>query len=172
MKYKTFRALALGGGVVLAGGGVFGLYHLLGGRSEATAPTAWASGEPVRTPVTSAEAPSKTPTSKKVPPAAAPPAYEGLGAMEKQILARFAEGMEDDKVKDAFKGERYKVNLYRDPDGKLRAKVDLDRDEKWDEKWTFERVQGQDKVKRQISSRDDETYDQELRLDAGKWVKK
>jgi hypothetical protein len=33
-------------------------------------------------------------------------------------------------------------------------------------------VQGQDKVKRQISSRDDETYDQELRLDAGKWVKK
>jgi hypothetical protein len=92
--------------------------------------------------------------------------------MEKQILARFAEGMEDDKVKDAFKGERYKVNLSRDPDGKLRAKVDLDRDEKWDEKWTFERVQGQDKVKRQISSRDDETYDQELRLDAGKWVKK
>jgi hypothetical protein len=172
MRYKTFRALVLGGGLLVAGGGVFGLYHLLGGRGEATAPTTWASAVPVPPPLSSPEPSNKTPPAKKPLATSAPPSYEGLAPMEKRILGRFAEGIEDDKVKDAFKGETYKVNFYRDPDGKLRAKVDLDRDEKWDEKWTFERVQGQDKVKRQISSRDDDIYDQELRLDAGKWIKK
>ena len=42
------------------------------------------------------------------------------------------------KIKDLFEGERWKVNLYED-DGDTRwdrAKIDFERDEVWDEKWS------------------------------------
>jgi hypothetical protein len=53
-----------------------------------------------------------------------------------------------------------------------RLKVDLDRDEKWDEKWTFASDGGTDGVKRQVAPNDDEAYTEEYRLDGERWRRK
>ena len=90
--------------------------------------------------------------------------------MDEAILMRVAQGIAGDKEKDATAGKPYKVSLYKDAgQAKInRAKVDLDRDEKWDEKWTFEGLE----VKRQVAPADDEVYTEEYRLRGGAWVKK
>lgn len=90
--------------------------------------------------------------------------------MHTRILERARQPISGDKVKDAFNTEAWKVNLYQDAgDTKPnRLKLDLDRDNKWDEKWTFEG----DEVKRQIAPADDEIYTEEWRLRAGAWVRK
>ncbi len=72
------------------------------------------------------------------------------------VLAFRGKDLGTAKVKDARSGETWKVNLYQD-EGEAtvnRAKVDLDRDEKWDEKWTFDG----DAVSRQVAPQDDEVY--------------
>jgi hypothetical protein len=76
-----------------------------------------------------------------------------------------------DKIKDAFPKERFKVNVYRDGSSSTwtRLKLDLDRDEKDDEKWTLSAGQPD---KRQVSTRDDEQYDREYRWRGGQWVEK
>jgi hypothetical protein len=73
------------------------------------------------------------------------------------------------KIKDASKGRPFKINLYSDGGSRFeRAKVDLDRDDRWDEKWAF----GADRaVSRQVSPADDETYSESFALEAGvRWV--
>jgi hypothetical protein len=74
-----------------------------------------------------------------------------------------------DKIKDATKGRPYKVNLYQDA-GKStmnRAKVDLDRDDKWDEKWTFDG----DAITRQVAPNDDDNYTETYMWDGNAWAK-
>ena len=73
-----------------------------------------------------------------------------------------------EKVKDATGGTSYKVNLYQDAGqaSMNRAKVDLDRDEKWDEKWTF----APDGITRQVAPNDDEQYSQTFLWSGGSWV--
>jgi hypothetical protein len=90
--------------------------------------------------------------------------------MDREILDRVAQGISGEKEKDVTAGKPYKVSLFKDA-GQARvnrAKIDLDRDEKWDEKWTFEG----EEVKRQVAPDDDEVYKLELRLRAGAWVPK
>ncbi len=91
--------------------------------------------------------------------------------MDQKILEKLRAGFSGDKVKDVFKSEPFKVNLYKE-EGKVRAKVDLDRDEKFDEKWDFDTEGGKEKVKRRVSTQDDESYDREYRLEEGRWVEK
>ncbi|MFN7975357.1 MAG: hypothetical protein U0166_23890, partial [Acidobacteriota bacterium] len=89
------------------------------------------------------------------------------------ILDRAAQNISGDKVKDAFPGEYYKVNLYRDAgEAKVnRLKIDLDRDDRFDEKWTFLPAGPADQVKRQVSPQDDDTsYTVEYMLRAERWV--
>jgi hypothetical protein len=99
---------------------------------------------------------------------------EPLRDMDSRILARARQGMSGDKVKDAFKGEAWKVNLYSDSQNGTveRLKLDLNRNEKWEEKWTFEKDGADTKVKRQVAPADDENYSVEYRLLGGKWVRK
>ena len=112
MRFKTFKTLAIVGAV---GVGVAGLYGLtrLGGGSEPGA------NEPVTAPVTRPVA--------AVEPVAAPVAATGtevgaaaeaspdaLRPMDREILARVAEGISGDKAKDAVRGRAWKVNLYQD----------------------------------------------------------
>jgi hypothetical protein len=99
-----------------------------------------------------------------------PPGPGALRPLDGEILERVRRGVSGDKAKDAIPSAPYKVNLYRDPGHAAvnRAKIDLDRDEKWDEKWTFVG----DEVKRQVAPADDERYTEEYRLRAGAWVKK
>ena len=76
-----------------------------------------------------------------------------------------------DKIKDALPRESFKVNLFADNGSATwnRLKIDLDRDEKWDEKWDLENAQP---LKRQVASRDDEVYDLEYRWQGGAWTEK
>ena len=173
MKYKTFRALLIGGVGLLGVGGIAAAYAACdSGKSSApTAVVETASKVP-------ATATPKTASPGGRDPVPQTPATSELGAAQldlserdQAILARVRQGFTGDKVKDALKGASYKVNLY-DEGGKVRLKVDLDRDEKWDEKWSLESKSPDDGVKRQISTKDDETYDLEYRLEAGRWRKK
>lgn len=92
-----------------------------------------------------------------------------LRPVDADMLA-LVKGPAQEKVKDAIKGKSYKINLYSD-DGRRfnRAKVDLNRNDKWDESWTF----GADgSIERKLAPADDEQYTETLRLDGGVWKKK
>lgn len=94
-------------------------------------------------------------------PAAFPP---GAGRpVDRYLVAQAGRDIGTTKVKDAAKSKPFKVNLYQDEGNATlnRAKVDLDRDDKWDEKWTF----AGDSISRKVSSGDDENYDQEYTWD-------
>ncbi|MFY9224055.1 MAG: hypothetical protein WAQ98_15400 [Blastocatellia bacterium] len=88
--------------------------------------------------------------------------------IEQKILAQLGQPASGDKIKDAFPNESFKVNFYREASDKTwtRLKVDLNRNEKWDEKWDL--ADGQLK-KRQVASKDDENYDQKFVWQNGKW---
>lgn len=173
MKYKTFRAIAIAAG----GAATLGL-ALLGAKACSSGddrPSSTGS-----TPAAQTQA-GQAPPAAKPPPAGQPPAAQpaaggatqALRPMDQAILDRAHQGISGDKVKDAFPGQAYKVNLYAEGGTAVnRVKIDLDRDEKWDEKWTISTEGGQEQVKRQIAPNDDEQYTIEYRLRAGSWVKK
>jgi len=75
-----------------------------------------------------------------------------------------------DKIKDALPGRNYKVNLYRDAGFNRwnRVKIDLNRNNRWDEKWTIK----DNVIIRQVSSRDDEVYDQKFVLTGNQWQRR
>lgn len=84
------------------------------------------------------------------------------------LVGKAGSNLGSDKVKDATGRTSYKVNLYQDAGqaSMNRAKVDLDRDEKWDEKWTF----APDGITRQVAPNDDEQYSQTFLWSGGAWV--
>jgi len=59
-----------------------------------------------------------------------------------------------DKLKDALGRGHAKVNVYAEHGVWARAKVDLNRNEKWDEKWWVE----DGTIMREVSPADDESY--------------
>lgn len=104
------------------------------------------------------------------------PAVGGLEPHQAKLIERVQTGIggPGKKLKDFFKSGP-KINIYHDAGEPIpnRAKVDLDRDGKWDEKWNFERTPDGLKVKRQVSTGDDDSfYDKDYRLREGKWVLK
>jgi hypothetical protein len=158
MKYRTFRNLVTLGGIVLLLGlcGLCGsCARLLGSRSPKDEPPV------VQT--------TPTPASTVTPP----PSNSGLRREDQMIidLLNRQPKAASDKIKDAFPRESFKVNIYRDGSGSTwtRLKIDLDRDNKDDEKWTLTNGQPD---KRQVSTRDDEQYDREYRWRGGQWVEK
>lgn len=170
MKFKTFRALVLGGLAIVAAAAAAGAYVACrsddapSGGGWRTAPV---HANPEPRPAT--PSPGRPATAGQPAPAAANDPL-ALRPLDRRVLDRVKQGIAGDKVKDAFKSESYKVNLYRE-EGKVRVKIDLDRDEKWDEKWDFESEGGQEIVKRKVATRDDENYDQSYRLAGDRWQK-
>jgi hypothetical protein len=164
VKLKTFRAIVIGGGVILLCGAVALCVRCSGSHRPA------ASSIPLPSATSTSEAPGTTPAT--TPPAAK--AGVDLRPMDHEILARIAQPLGTDHVKDAFRGRPYKVSLYQDAGHAHanRVKVDLNRNEKWDEKWTVDLDASPRVVKREVSTADDETYDEEWRLDGETWVKK
>ncbi len=124
---------------------------------------AWSSTKPATGP-----APTVAETAPGIPSPA--PDQFTLRPMDAEIMSAAAANISGDKVKDAIRGRSWKVNLYKDAGEPQvnRAKVDLDRDDKWDEKWTWK----DDTVTREVASNDNEVYDRTFTLDrAGKaWL--
>jgi hypothetical protein len=89
-------------------------------------------------------------------------------AMTQEVLSWQGRNIQTDKIKDASTGSSYKLNVYQDAGEPTvnRVKVDLDRDEKWDEKYTFK---GTD-ITRQVAPADDEQYSQTYHWRNGTWV--
>lgn len=84
------------------------------------------------------------------------------------LIARVGTNLGTKKVKDAKRGGAWKVNLYQDAGNASfnRAKVDFDRDDKWDEKWTF----AADGISRKLAPADDEDYTETYIWDGASWV--
>jgi hypothetical protein len=156
MKYKTFRNLvSVGGGALLVS--ICGLSScLLGGRNSQ-------SEKRVDNPPLA----STSPTTAQSP-------TNSAGRSADKAVVEFLNRQPNatsDKIKDAFPRESFKVNIYRDGGSPTwtRLKIDLDRDEKDDEKWTLANGQPD---KRQVSTRDDGNYDREYRWRGAEWVEK
>ena len=101
------------------------------------------------------------------PAANVPPGGLARRDWDQVVFDNQSRDLHGDKLKDVSKGKSYKVNLYQDA-GKgtmNRAKVDIDRDDKWDEKYT---VDG-GAVTLQIAPADDENYTKTYLWNGGAW---
>jgi hypothetical protein len=145
MKLRTFLAF---GGIGAVG------FAALGGGAIALMP-----------PVEIA-APAAVPTPAPAVPVDAPSGR----AVDRVVLGYRGKNLGADKLKDVSAGQSFKVNVYQDAGEATanRAKVDLDRDEKWDEKYTF----GPDGVEREVAPNDDEAYSEVWTWTGSGWARK
>ncbi len=150
MKFKTFLALVAAGGLMASALVIGSCIWLAKTRRS----------------------PDSAVSSPAAPPAPAVPGDDGaLRPADRDLLEALRRPATTDRIKDAFPGRPYKISLYCDTPGQgwNRAKIDLNRNNKWDEKITI--VNGEP-TKRSVASRDDESYDLEYRWRGGKWVPK
>ncbi|WP_058866176.1 hypothetical protein [Chloracidobacterium thermophilum] len=151
MKFKTFLALVITGGLVLS--------------AVVIGSCVWLLRQPARQDVVS------RPVVSQPPVLPAPTTTGSLRPVDRDLLEALRRPVTSDRIKDAFPGRPYKIALYCDNPGGgwNRAKIDLNRNNRWDEKITI--VNGEP-TKRQVASRDDESYDLEYRWRGGQWVAK
>ena len=174
MKYKTFRNFIFYPSCFLSVAALFGACWACNNhstRESAPAPTASAPAMPAQgTSVGKSGVAPPSPSSSKSNAAAQVATDRRVDQLIVDYLTTHANAATD-KVKDAFPREAFKVNIYHDEGNASwnRLKVDLDRDEQDDEKWTLENGMP---AKRQVSTKDDGTYDREYRWQGGKWVEK
>jgi hypothetical protein len=164
--------------VLVAGGGLFGLVQAC--KSDDVPPPTGAPTQPVptarpqpppprpQTPANDPSTPTPTPTEGS---ATAPAGKRDLAARpyDAEVIAWSKRSISGDKMKDATKGKPYKLNLYKDA-GKTtvnRAKVDLDRDDKFDEKYTFDTT----KITLQRAPNDDDNYTETYHWNGSGWTK-
>ena len=114
-------------------------------------------------------APVPPPATSPTPPAAASASGgSGLSAADLDVLALVKARAPTAKIKDATKGKPYKVNLYSDDGSRWsRAKVDLDRDDKWDESWTFKPGGA---VEKKVAPADDDNYTVTRAMSGDRWA--
>lgn len=178
MKYKTFRGLFWTGLTVT----VIGLFVLCVSKVPPRVqevPVTVGGNEPGQAVPQAlepaAEPKQAEPVATNLTAEAAPAGLTSpLRELDRRILARLAQGVSGDKVKDAFPAATFKVNLYKDAghDRANRLKLDLDRDEKWDEKWTVDTKGSTPEIERQVAPDDDERYARVYRLVGDAWVEK
>jgi hypothetical protein len=164
MKLSNFLAIVGVGGVVAA---LLGVLWWSKRPAEPEAPATRA------VPYAGTKAPAPNP-----PPWPALPPKSGAAAagaptpggrpVDADVMMWLGKALGQDKRKDVTKGKPYKVNVYQGPDSKIanRAKVDLDRDDKWDEKFTLK----DGTITRQVASNDDEQYDRDFVWRDGAWA--
>jgi hypothetical protein len=144
VKYNTFRNLLFVGGLGLGGLGLWQCSRCEPGGDEQDASARAASGT----------------IDARTPDAAAG------GPVEAYLLSKLGRTAGTDKIKDGLGAGSPKVNVYAEGGIWARAKVDLDRDEKWDEKWSL--VDGV--VQREVSPSDDDNYGAPQTWTDGAWV--
>ena len=151
MKYTTFRNSLLSVGALCALG------------SAAFVVTRSTSPHPAP-----AKPPAQVVVPTEPPPQAAAPAPAANLPYVDYLVRTLGTSAQGDKLKDAVGVTGPKVNLYAEAGVWTRAKVDLDRDEKWDERWRFHEGGS---VERETSPLDDERYDERLVFKGGAWTK-
>lgn len=145
IKFTTFRNTVIAGVVTLIGGIGWLIFSPSNAQVKPTVPT-----------IINANSGS-----------VALPTSGDLRPVDRDILTFLTQPATGNKVKDAFSNQPYKVSFYRDSGNTWnRLKIDLNRNGKWDEKWTLEN--GSLK-KRQVSSLDNEQYDQQYRWRGARW---
>lgn len=167
MKYKTFRALVVTGVALLAGFGIWQCKRagdaqeaLRAQQRQANAELAartdqkpWSEPQRLASGSGSADVPGLTGNVSGQTP-------------EAYLLATLGDPASEEKLKDVTGGQGSKINVYNEGGKWARAKVDHDRDEKWDEKWSLDGTI----VVRQIAPNDDDNYTRELRRLGDAWV--
>ncbi|MFT4978029.1 MAG: hypothetical protein ACI8S6_003937 [Myxococcota bacterium] len=158
MKLNTFLAL-IGSSIAVCGSATFI------GSSIFWPDTPEPDPEPIVAIASPVEASSSTPAvavAVAVAVAAAPETAEAI------VLSWQGRALGSEKRKDIESGKPFKINLYQDSGHTTvnRAKVDLDRDDRWDEKWTFDGTT----ITRQVSPSDDENYSEELTWSGSAWT--
>jgi hypothetical protein len=145
IKFTTFRNTVIAGAVALIGGIGWLLFSPSDAQVQPAIPT-----------VTNTESGS-----------VALPTSGDLRPVDRDILTYLTQAAKGDKVKDAFSNQTYKVNFYRDSGSTWsRLKIDLNRNGKWDEKWTLDNGRPD---KREVASQDNEQYDQQYRWRGAHW---
>ncbi len=166
MKLRNFLILA----TLVVAGGIAGLYVACRGGDTDNKVAGGTS--PLQQPHTAPATPAApTQVTPPVQPAADPAAAapsSNMRPVDQEVMKWVGKDLGSKKLKDVTKGRPYKVNLYQD-DGKPsvnRAKIDLDRDDKWDEKWTFDGPN----VSRKVAPDDDENYTESSVWNGSAWV--
>ncbi len=90
-------------------------------------------------------------------------------AWDSEVLSWRTRSISSDKQKDVSKGKSYKINVYKDAGSSTvnRAKVDVNRNDKWEEKYTFEG----EKITLQRAPADDENYSETYHWNGSGWTK-
>jgi hypothetical protein len=169
MRLTTFLTALVVGGVCGIAGFAFATYTM----EPAPPPEATLSLTPVA-PVPTEPTPTAAVDAAAVDavteaPAAVPTATaHGTREIDILVFGYVGRDIGSDKLKDVSKGKPFKVNVYQDAGSPTanRVKVDLDRDEKWDEKFTFK----DGTITRDVAPADDEAYTVSYRWDGKEWV--
>ena len=139
MRYSTFRNLGIAGGVLLVGGTGYMCV-----RDKPHPPAQ----------VTAVASAPAVPAARPQPSLPAQPAdYRSY------LLRTLGKPANSDKIKDALGHGLAKVNVYAEHGRWARAKVDLNRNDKWEEKWWVE----DGSIMRQVSPADNESYGDKTR---------
>jgi hypothetical protein len=175
MKLKNFLLLVVGGGALLCGGSFAGLTVLginLGAvftSTDAPTPRPGQQAQQNKAPQAAVRTVKPSPEPAPTGQAQVAPKPGGvLRASDEAVMRYGGQDLGTSKKKDVSKGKPYKINVYQD-DGNAtanRAKVDLDRDDKWDEKWTFDG----DSIQRKVAPADDENYTEVTLWTGTEWV--
>jgi hypothetical protein len=113
-------------------------------------------------PVPRPQPPTPTPTPARASGELAARPYDA------EVIAWATRSISGDKQKDVSKGKSYKINVYKDAGHSTvnRAKVDVNRNDKWDEKYSFE----PDRITLEIAPADDEQYTQTYHWTGSAWL--
>jgi hypothetical protein len=165
MKLRNFALI----GAVVVAGAIGTSYWACSGKSADSKQDA-PKPEPAKAPVP----PPPTPT----PPPAPPPTHTtaesgtddlGKRPYDEEVIAWRTKTIAGDHLKDVSKGKPYKIDLHKDAGSTTvnRAKVDLNRNGKWDEKYSFKG----DKITLERAPADDEKYTETYHWTGTGWVK-
>ncbi len=187
MKYKTFRTLAILGVIVVGGATLYSVRPDPAHNPPAAIPSApgtapipaatraetSAKTRPPTSATSSAAATTGTAAATSSGEATVLAAGDPLRYLDRRVVRTIEQGISGSRKKDAYPSESWKANFYKDTGarGVNRVKIDLDRDERWDEKWTITRKGSDYTIKRQVSPKDDDqTYSVEFTLAGDRWI--